>query len=198
MWKAGQIDDSATPDYIDDTTDAQDAGTNDFALTTTTNNDGFLVQCLKPFSLVGITVGTAAAGGSPAYSYTYWNGAWTALTLLDTPSFAGTGDTYLTFQEPLDWITNSGTAVSTVGGTAGYYSIKVLATTAPSSTAALATVMWVVSLYDWKEGVTDNAVLNIPPADAEQGIEVVGGSSIVPYFGTAAAGNSVSLECSET
>ena len=76
-YKVGQWDDSAGTSFIDDTTDAQDAGTDDVALFTTTNNDGFVVSASKKFDLVNLVVSTAEAG-SPVYEYTYYNGtAWT-------------------------------------------------------------------------------------------------------------------------
>lgn len=194
-WKAGLWDDSEAASYIDDTTDAQDAGTNDFALTTTTNNDGFVIQALDKFGIVGVTVGTAGAGGSPAFEYTYWNGAWTALTLIETPTWTSTGEKTLAFAPPADWtaLAAADTPVATDGLTAGYYAIRVRATTAPSGTAALADIAWVARLYDYKEDVSDNAVLNAIPEDADRGIVLQGGESIIPYFGTAHANNSVTV-----
>ncbi|MCP3682686.1 MAG: hypothetical protein GY861_08360 [bacterium] len=195
LWKAGQIDDSATPDYIDDTTDAQDAGADDFALFTTTNNDGFAIQSGKKFNLIGITISTAEIG-APTYEYTYWNGsAWTAVTLIDTPDYTGAGDTYLSFETPIDWAVSDGTAVTTNGMTSGQYAFRARATTAPG-TAPLATLMWVVQIFDWKEANADNSILNFDPF-SDIGTEGFGGSSLIPYFGTASANNMVSVSYSQ-
>lgn len=190
-WSAGQWDDSGNPEFIDDTTDAQDSGADDFALTTLTDDDGFAVQSLDKFGIVGVTVTTAANDGT--FAYTYWNGSsYATLTLIETPDWTSTGEKTIAFAPPVDWAVNSGQAV-TDGLTAGYYSIRVIATTAPTVTAALASLLWVARLYDYKEDVSDNAVLNIIPEDANRGIVLQGGESIVPYFGTANANNSISV-----
>lgn len=196
LWKAGQIDVSETPYYIDDTTDAQDIGATDFPLFTTTNNDGFLVQSPYPFSLVGITMSATVCTGSPVYTYTYWDGdSWENLTLIDTPNFTGAGDTYLHFEKPIDWTEASGTAVSAIGATTGYYTIQVKATTAPTI-AGIATILWVVDMYEFKAGVTDKNVVNFGTEAEIRGIPLMGGQGIVPYFGTAHANNMASVRYS--
>ncbi len=58
MWSAGQWDDSEPASYTDDTTDAQDAGASDFALTSTTNDDGFVLQSDAPIQIMEIVVGS--------------------------------------------------------------------------------------------------------------------------------------------
>lgn len=159
LWTAGQI--VAAGSYTDDTMDAQDAGANDFALTTTTNNDGFGVFGLVPFSIVSIIVGTAAAGGSPAWdlAYTKAGGSWGTITnAYVSPLFTSTGEQLIWFEPPTDWApaeAGHGTGVPT-----GQYGIRVRATTAPNATAGLATNIVVGRMMLTTEGVADNAVLN--------------------------------------
>jgi len=187
LWEAGQIDVSATPDFIDDTTDAQDAGTDDFALFTTTNDDGFLVRSTHKFNVIGMTVGTAEAG-TPTYVYEYYNGtAMATLPTYSTPAAFTAADHIISFPAPHDWATGSTAAVST--DSAGKYVIQVTASTAPT-TAPLANVLWVTTLFDYFPLLADDAALNF-----EMSTEVVvpAAASIVPYFGTAATGNTIQV-----
>lgn len=196
-WLAGQWVQASTPKITDGTTDAQSTATGDFGLFTTTNNGGFVIQALDKFGIVGLSVSTAASGGSPVYEYMYWNGsAYATLTLVETPSWSSTGEKTIAFVPPIDWATNSGTAVSSDGLTTGYYSIRVRATTASSSAGGTASIAWVAKLYDFKANVSDTAVLNAIPEDSDRGIVLQGGESIIPYFETAHADNSVSVRYS--
>lgn len=194
-WKAGQWDASENPEIIDDTTDAQDAGSDDFALFTTTNNDGFIVQSLDKFGFVGVQVTTAASGGSPVYEYTYWNGSsYAALTLFDTPSWTSTGEKTIAFTTPIDWAAvESGSQAALDGADVGKYLIRVRATTASSTAGGLASLIWVARLHDFKASVATDSVLNVSIEDADQGIVLKGGEGVVPYFSTAHANNSVSV-----
>lgn len=159
LWMAGQM--TAAGVYSDDTPDAIDSDANDFALTTTTNNDGFAIFSLVPFSTVSVVVGTAAAGGSPAWDlqYTQSGGNWgTISNAYVAPLFTATGEQLIWFEPPTDW------AVSEAGhGTSvpvGYYGIRPRATTAPNATAGLATNMVLGRMFLSTEGVADNAILN--------------------------------------
>ncbi len=137
LWKAGQWVD-ATTTFTDDTTDAQDSGSGDFALTTTTNSDGFIVFSQIPINILSLIVSQATTG-SPIYEVSYTKAStWGTITLanlLVAPALA-TGEQLLWWSNPLDL------AVSVAGhGTGvpvGYYGYRVRATTAPSQ-AALAT-----------------------------------------------------------
>jgi hypothetical protein len=119
-WGAGQWV-NATTTYTSDTTDAQDAGSDDFAINTTTINDGHIVECDYPFGLISYDMTTATTGGSLAGVLEYWNGAWTAIastgTLVDIPRSAGTqwaaGELIVMFDPPIDWVVGgTGTGVS--------------------------------------------------------------------------------------
>lgn len=184
LWSAGQWVNASTT-FTDDTTDAQDADAGDFAVTTTTNNDGFIIQADRPFNLIGITVSQAQAG-SPVYEYNYWNGsAYTALTTKEVPGSYTVADQFIVFQAPHDWaVGGSGTNVSQTK-----YTIRMRATTAPS-TAVLATILWVGQLFRVKESLA-NATKFTFDLEATQ-IVVPAGAGLLPYFGgTANANNQV-------
>src|SRR5262245_22278286 len=67
LWRAGQLNNAGA--YTDDTVDAQDVGTNDFALEVINdNNTGFLVACQYPFNALSILVSTTGSGGSPVHT----------------------------------------------------------------------------------------------------------------------------------
>lgn len=161
LWKAGQWVD-ATTTFTDDTTDAQDAGTNDFALTTTTNNDGFIVLCKVPFNLIDIVVGTAAAGGTPAFdlAYSIAGGTWSTISNAYVHGdLSGTGENLIWFEPPTDWAVSE--AGHATGIDTGYYAVRVRATTAPNATAALATLITLGRMLFTTEGVADNAVYSL-------------------------------------
>lgn len=102
-WYAGQWDDSETPTFVDDTTDAQDAGANDFAIATATNNDGFYVAGVNPFTKV-ILYGATDLGSSADAEITYYagSGTWTALTVTTEPAWnSAEADKTLEFTLPL-------------------------------------------------------------------------------------------------
>lgn len=110
-WEAGQWVD-ATTTFTDDTTDAQDADTNDFGINTTTINDGHLIGCDYPFGLISYDMTQATTGAALAGVLEYWNGAaWTGLVaaqmLVDIPRSAGTqwatGELIVMFDPPADW-----------------------------------------------------------------------------------------------
>lgn len=193
-YKAGQWDDSEGASYTDDTTDAQDAGAGDFALFTTTNNDGFVVQADQKFNLVRIDTNTAPSGGSPAYEYTFWDGsAWTALTTISTPSYSADTSTVLLFQVPPTWarLAAADTPVATDGLTAGKFAIRIRATTAPSSAGGTAAKIVPIMLLDYIANVTAGAAAE---GSYDNGIMVPHNHPIIPFYSVADAGNVVSIE----
>jgi hypothetical protein len=88
------------------------------------------------------TVVTPHAGGAPVYEVTYWNGlTWRPCTLLSPPNFSTTGAKTLQIVLPEDWAYAIPAGLSVPPGMdAQRYWLRVRATTAPSSTAAVATV----------------------------------------------------------
>lgn len=187
QWEAGQIDDSATPDIIDDSSAAKSTSAGGFELfTVSTNNDGFYVQSVDRFNAVGMVIDTAASGGSPVFSYKYYNGtSMTALTPIQSATFTSTGYTYFLFAPPHDWAKGSTAAV---GADSDKYIIEVIATTAPSSAGGLASD---VRLYNVFEFYPQLATLNEVIEDfSEQEFVCPTGASVMPFFGgTASASN---------
>lgn len=134
-WYAGQYT-AAGPTYTDDTSDAQDAGADDFQLASTTNNDGFYVAGVLTFNKIVIK-NCPAFDGSPVGSYQYYdeNGSWQSLSMVTTPTWgAAEGDKTFEFNYPTDWGVWDGSDPSGVtGGMIGRYVIRVRFTTAPTS-----------------------------------------------------------------
>jgi hypothetical protein len=128
-WWAGQYN-TADASYDNDTTDAQDAGADDFEIGSTTNSDGCWVACDYPFTKVIFKSGQQDAG-SPVTTYKYWNGtAFANLTLTTTPDWtAAEADRTLEFDYPTDWepFTSSDTYTS------NKYLILIQHTTAPGA-----------------------------------------------------------------
>lgn len=161
LWKSGQWTD-ATTTYTDDTTDAQSAAANDVPLdTVNTNNDGFIVMCQVPFNIVSIKVGTATAGGAPAWdvAYSIAGGTWTTLSnLYVAPDFTSTGEQLVWFEPPTNWAVSE--AAHATGISTGYYAIRIRATTAPTVTQGKATLMVLGMIYHSTESITDNIILD--------------------------------------
>ena len=120
-WTAGQWVAVGTT-LTDDTTDAQDAGADDFPINTTTINDGHIIGCAYPFGLVSYDITTATVGIAIEGIVEYWNGvAWTPIAatgmLVDIPRGAAVqwalGELIIMFDPPLDWaVGGTGTGVS--------------------------------------------------------------------------------------
>jgi len=140
FWFAGQYDYGATNEYIDDTTDAQDAGTDDYSLATTIAKDGFWVASASKFSKVLLTE-CDKFDGSPDAAYTYYNGTELTTLTVATPAVwtDDKGDKYMEFAIPSDWAVWDGddavdsNASTVTGSMKGNYVIRVSFTTAPDS-----------------------------------------------------------------
>lgn len=194
-WKAGQWDNSATESYSDDSTDAQDAGANDFTIAATGTSDGFVIQSKNKFNYIGMTVGSVE-GGSPAYEYSYWDSSngWTTFTPISSLDFTATGESYAIFSEFDGWdpVDSTATPVDTDGLTAGYYAVRVRATTPPSS-PPLATKVWVQTMFDYVESV-DDGKSEVLPKGGGDAIRVPVRGALVPFCGTANAANWAIIE----
>jgi len=127
-WNAGQYVDSG-PTYTDDTTDAQDTDADDFQLGNTTNNDGFWIASVNPFTKVTLE-SAEQAGGAPVASYQYYSDTgWKTLTLTTTPTWtAAAGD------RTMEWgyLSDMARYDSAVTGIENYFVIRVRFTTAAS------------------------------------------------------------------
>lgn len=174
LWIAGQWDASeAATEFVDDTAAAQDTTAGDFALETTTNNDGYVVASRVPFNAVSINVTTASVDATdPVRAVRYSNTAgsgWTAITIGDLVvsdgiSAAGeyaAGENLLVFSRPLTW----GRTAALSNIPSGYYAINVQATTAPDTTAALAGSLELWNFPYLKKAVADGSTLEFVPSE---------------------------------
>ena len=140
FWFAGFFDSSESDgdQYVDDTTDAQDVGANDFVLANTTAGDGFWISANQKFSQVTLN-GATQMTGSPVAVWEYWNGtAWSTLTVSGITFTAAEADRVGTFTVPTDWALfelYDGVvgAVTSPGSMFGNYAIRCRFTTAPGA-----------------------------------------------------------------
>jgi len=177
---------ASTPDALIDTGLKLGTATRLF---TATNNDGFMIQSSHRFSLIGLNVSTAGAGGT--YVLSYYNGtAYTTLTTIAAPAdLSTTGTKLFLFAPPIDWVVGTTAAV---GGDASMYSIRVVATTAPGS-AVSANRLWVGQSIDIALQVAAKSNM-VRSFYAYQPLMLGGEEGILPYFGgTASAANMVSV-----
>lgn len=194
IWKGGRWLDAASTKYTDDTTDAQSSATGDFALGTTTDNDGFVIQASVPFNLVGITVSTAASGGGAAvYTYKYYNGSsWATLNTFAVPDLTSTGDQYLVFLTPADWAKGGATDD---GIDSDKYAIRVNWANHPT-TAAVASIAWVTAFIDFVENLADHNQNYLPATMGE--LTLPHGASLTGYFSTADNSNFIEVSYRST
>jgi hypothetical protein len=103
-WYAGQWDEGEES-FTDDTADAQDAGVDDFALTTLAADadDGCYISCDYVFNYVIFQNAQQDAGATDTDVF-YWNGTeWTEITPTTVPDWtAAESDKVLEFDIPLD------------------------------------------------------------------------------------------------
>lgn len=202
LWRAGQWVDAAATPYTDDTDDAQDQGATDFALETTTINDGYVIASMVPFNAISIDVGTSSvhAGGvirSPRFSNAAGDGWNTAITSADafvfsasTAAYTSGTESLLIFNMPtpdLTWGRIQASGLSGIPG--GYYAMNVRATDAAETTAGVADTIGVYRLGWLQEGLTDNSLIEWDGGGTEAFFP--GCDGLVAMFGTASEGNRV-------
>lgn len=199
LWIAGQWDDTGgATQYVDDTTDAQDTDTDDFALETTTQNDGFVVASRVPFNCISINCSTASnlAASNPVRALRYSNSAgtgWTNITTADLLAADGvatggaefaTGEQVIMFTAPFNW----GRTSSLGDIPDGYYAINCRSTTQVDTTAGLARCIELWNIPYVKEAVADNGTLEYVPLEP---IHFEFADAVGAFFGTANEGNQV-------
>ena len=191
LWRAGQWDDAAATPYTDDTADAQDVGTADFAMNTTTANDGLVIHSRVPFNLVSFDVGTAGDASTNAARYSNAAGdGWSDVTtnlLADT--FAATGERIWFFRTPPDWGRVQTNGLSGIPG--GRYALNIRSTVAPAVTAAVADSLSIYRMYFIREAIADNAAYEWWPGGTEA--PMIPGDALVAFFGTANDLNGVTV-----
>jgi hypothetical protein len=192
-WKAGQWTASSST-FTDDTSDAQSAATGDFPLETTTGGDGFLVAALWQFGAICIDISTASVGGTPVrvLEYSVAGGSWATLANALVPPTTGgqwaTGENLILFLAPSDW-----TPMSASHGTnvpVGYYGVRVRATTAPLTTAAVANSLSVAQVSLGIGSLANNNIIELNPASGELYFDGAC-DSLVAILSSKAAGQSL-------
>jgi len=173
-WIAGQWT-AVGPVFTNDTANAQETTSGDFALETTTNNDGYVVMSRVPFNCVAFNVTTASVDATdPVRAVRYSDAvgtAWIAMTITellvsDGISAAGeyaAGENLLVFSKPNNW--GRTTVLAGLEDFPGYYAVNVQATTAPDTTAGLAGAIELWNFPYIKRGVVDAATLEFLPAE---------------------------------
>lgn len=185
-----QIDVSATPDVVANTTLKAGSATTIF---TTTDDDGFLVESKEKFSLIGLNIAQVETP-TPVYAYQYFNGTiYTPLAALDLPTaYTSLGEQVIAFLPPADWALGTTAAV---GASTDKFSILVTATTAGGQ-AVTADELWVGDFLAFQDTLADNGTLeySVPTVGLTNGALLLDvGEGIMPYFGTADAGNMASV-----
>lgn len=180
-WKLWSI--AATTTNVSATIQAASA----VSLFGTTNNYGFIAQATKQFSLLTFNISQEATG-SPVYAYAYWNGStWAALTLQETPVYTSPStQMQIAFNAPSDWALGSGVT----GADSDKYSIRALATTAPSQAVEIDTL----TLGAWigfRKSIATAQQLQI--VFRTRPLLLDSNEAILPYFSVASANNSVEV-----
>lgn len=157
----------------------------------TTINDGFLVSSPDQFGLVGLTI-SQAQSGSPVYTYKYWNGtAWTTLPTIAVPTTYTAAYQLIVFLPPPDWVPGGTTPT---GVNTSTYNIWVQSSTAGGQ-AVKATGAVVGQFLDYAPSVAQYGNLKWSIDDHVVTLLMFkAGDFLLPYFGTAAAGNSVTAQ----
>lgn len=148
-WYAGQWDDSETPEFVDDTSDAQSTTVDDFQISSGTNNDGFYIAGVFTFNKVIIKncpdLGTTIVA---EYAYYAGSGTWTTFSPTTEPDWVATeGDKTLEFDLPfasdgtLLWktfgdLTTQQDPTGATGGALQRYIIRIRFTTADTAGSA--------------------------------------------------------------
>lgn len=148
---------SASPAYIDYTTDFTDAGAGDVELLAPTPiaTDGFLIGYSEKFCKIKVTTSQALTGTDPVITPYYWNGSvWAPVTTFedDTAAYVTTAGTlYVHFVPPSDWV--ACTAANGPNGEAGFFIEMRLVSFTAITQQPLATQGWVYPLETGASGV---------------------------------------------
>lgn len=195
QWKAGQWTEVGSV-YTDDTVDAQDDGASDFALeVAATNDDGFVILSSVKWDWLSLNVGlTNDASSTRAFRYSGATGsAWVASPsnifldeITGTADNIATGENLLVWTPPQDW----GKTLGLTGISDGWYAFNCRSTTAPATTAALATAIEIGTLVNVVENVADNSTVSEEICDYWEPF----GDAIVAFFSTANGGNRVAAQ----
>lgn len=217
LWQAGTSATGSPDVYTDDTVDAQDVGTADFPLETTTNNDGHMIFSKVPFNAISYDIGTASVvGTSMAHDVSYSDeegDAWVVMAAnalfinsFGTAAVPATGTTVanealVVFAPPTRWGRTTPIGASTLATNApvGSYGIRIRATDAPDTTAMVADSCSLYRIYFLTEAVADNGTLSQDWGckDFEMAYDPntgqLYGDALVALFSTADEGNRLTV-----
>ncbi|MDF2457679.1 MAG: hypothetical protein K0S79_95 [Nitrospira sp.] len=167
-WRAYTMTGAAV--LADDTVDAQDAGANDFPMEVLNDdNSGFLIASPYKFNCLDILAGaTVSVGGAPVRILEYSGPAgW--VTLSNPLVGPVTGGHYVAGETLVFWTAPQNHQPMTValhgtGVPEGWYGVRVKATTAPTTTAGLATSISVAIVKAWKDIPATAGIYTLAPS----------------------------------
>jgi len=161
-WWAGQGANIQAAVTVD-TTDAQSAAANDFAMeTANAANSGCMFGCSVPFGALSIATTTNSAG-SPVRVLEYWNGAWVTIAaagcVVAPPAnwLTTAPEDLILFVPPNDWVVG-GTPTASVNQTT--FNLRIRATTAPT-TAGLAGRVYLGYVFDARKAMAVNSTWDV-------------------------------------
>ncbi len=200
QWIAGQWV-NATTTFTADTTDAQDAGVDDFALFTTTANSGFMVQCAEPFDMLSVDVTTAVVGAGIIPIYSYWGTpligtgttAFCNVAVDNGPTWTTTGEKVVNLSLPVNHMVALAAGDFT-GARPGWYAVLVRAQTAPATSGGSAARIYVGKKLYQQQGVADSGAVNPNPAGSPGSRLIRGGVALGSFFSSAHSDNFLYLE----
>lgn len=153
----------------------------------TTNGQGSLFQGKNKFNCISFNVSQAGTG-SPVFTYEYWNGsAYSTLTLVNTPNYVATGIKAIYFNPPVDWAVGDGTE----GGDESFYSVRCLASTAPSQAIQINSLK-VSKALAFSQDIDSGGRLELDYEGSP--LLLQGGETIIPFFSYSDPANTIKID----
>lgn len=200
LWLAGSWINSTTT-WTDDTADVQNTTVTDFTVETLTDNTGFVILSRVPINGFSLNIGTASSGaGDPVRSLSYNTGVaghtWaTALANLFQSDGAAadmaTGENAWVWALPIDHMPTTIDGALGTNIPKGYYAVRLMSTTAPVTTAAVANSLEVYRFFHLTEALADNGVYEafygsseaqLSSYNSAEGTSIEYGDAVVAYF----------------
>jgi hypothetical protein len=148
------------------------------------DNDSLYAGANDQFGVLGLTIAQANTG-SPVYTYTYYNGAtWATLTCVASVTDYTTGDKFIIFLPPSDWVKSS----NVTGLSTDKYYIRIKSTT-KSNQAVNVSAAWVITFLGYRYALANNSAFQLDCPDHTKPMTFGVGEGLVPYFGTTNAAN---------
>lgn len=153
FWKCYLV--SGAGALTDKTTEAQEATADDTPLEIAAdNNSGFAIVSPHKFNCIALNIGVGSSGGSAVRTVEYsgpsgWVAIANCLVAAPTSGDWSTGEQLVWFTKPAAWTVMD--AVNHAGYPVGLYGIRVRSTTAPTTTAAVASSLSVADIKSFKD-----------------------------------------------